>query len=73
MPTFLIFNNYELDKIIELYPNSLDELKQSKILPPDKLKYHGEEIKKHNKNVEEVPPHIYYSSWRGALKKMLVK
>ena len=44
IPAYYIFNNDELDKIIELMPKSRQELENSKILTDVKLKLHGEEI-----------------------------
>ena len=37
-------NNEELDKLVELRPKTLEELKNSNILPEIKVKTHGEEI-----------------------------
>ena len=44
VPAYYVFNNEELDKLIELRPMSLDELKNSNILAPIKVKTHGELI-----------------------------
>ena len=43
-PAYYVFNNEELDKLIELRPNNLEELKNSNILAPIKVKTHGELI-----------------------------
>ena len=43
-PAYYVFNNEELDKLVELRPKSLDELKNSNILAPIKVKTHGELI-----------------------------
>ena len=42
VPAYYIFTNDEFDKIIELRPNTIDELE--KILSPIKIKCHGKEI-----------------------------
>lgn len=42
VPSYYIFTNDEFDKIIELRPNTIDELE--KILSPIKIKCHGKEI-----------------------------
>ena len=44
IPAYYVFTNDELDKILELMPKNLEELKNSKILSPIKIKVHGEEI-----------------------------
>ena len=43
-PAYYVFNNEELDKLVELRPKSLEELKNSNILAPIKVKTHGELI-----------------------------
>ena len=42
VPAYYIFTNDEFDKIIELRPNTIDELE--KILSPIKIKCHVKEI-----------------------------
>ena len=44
IPAYYIFNNDELDKLVELRPKSLKELNEMKILSPIKVKTHGENI-----------------------------
>ena len=44
IPAYYVFTNDELDKIIELKPSSLEELKKLNILNPVKIKTHGEQI-----------------------------
>ncbi len=44
IPAYYVFNNDELDKIIELMPTSIEELKKSKILSEVKINSHGKEI-----------------------------
>lgn len=44
IPAYYIFTNDELEDIIELMPKSIDELKESGILPNIKLAKHGELI-----------------------------
>lgn len=52
IPAYYIFNNEELDKLLEVRPKSIDELKEAKILTDIKIKVHGEviinEINKNN-------------------------
>ena len=43
-PAYYVFNNEELDKLVELRPMTLEELKNSNILAPIKVKTHGELI-----------------------------
>lgn len=52
LPAYYIFNNDELDQLIELKPKTLNELKNAKILSPIKIKTHGESIiEEINKNL----------------------
>lgn len=44
IPAYYVFTNDELDKIIELRPKTLEELKKLNILTPVKIKTHGEKI-----------------------------
>ena len=44
LPAYYVFTNEELDKLVELRPKSLEELKNANILTPVKIKIHGEEI-----------------------------
>ena len=44
IPAYYVFTNDELDKLVEIKPKTLDELKKSNILTPVKIKTHGEEI-----------------------------
>ena len=44
IPAYYIFDNEELDKLVELVPKTLEELNNSKILPDIKIKCHGKEI-----------------------------
>ena len=44
VPAYYVFNNEELDKLVELRPRSLEELKNSNVLAPIKVKTHGELI-----------------------------
>ena len=46
IPAYYIFNNEELDKILELMPKNKQELENAKILSDVKLKLHGDEILK---------------------------
>lgn len=50
IPAYYIFTNDELDKLVELRPRTIEELKNINILTPIKIKMHGEliinEIKK---------------------------
>ena len=44
IPAYYVFTNEELDKIVELAPKSLNELKSSNILSSIKIKAHGDKI-----------------------------
>lgn len=44
IPAYYIYTNEELDKLVELRPKSLEELKSLNILSPVKIKTHGELI-----------------------------
>lgn len=44
IPAYYIFNNKELDKIIELMPKTLNELRRSGVISEVKCKLHGDEI-----------------------------
>ena len=44
MPAYYIFTNEELDKLVELKPKTIEELKKLNILSPVKIKTHGEII-----------------------------
>lgn len=44
IPAYYVLTNDELDKIVELRPKTLDELKKINILTPIKIKKHGEKI-----------------------------
>lgn len=44
MPAYYVFTNDELDKIVELRPKTLEELKNLNILTAIKIKTHGEKI-----------------------------
>lgn len=44
VPAYYVFNDAELEMIIEQRPHNIEELK--KILTPIKIKVHGEEILK---------------------------
>lgn len=44
IPAYYVFTNEELEKIAELRPNSLDELRRANILAPIKIKTHGDAI-----------------------------
>ena len=44
IPPYYIFTNDELEKLIELKPKTLDELKEAKILSDIKVNIHGREI-----------------------------
>lgn len=43
-PAYYVFNNEELDKLVELRPKTLENLENSRILTPIKVKTHGELI-----------------------------
>lgn len=44
IPAYYVFNNDELEKILELMPKTIDALKKSKILPDVKINFHGKDI-----------------------------
>lgn len=44
IPAYYVFNNEELDKLVEIRPRTLDELKESNVLSSIKIKTHGELI-----------------------------
>ena len=44
VPAYYVFTNDELDKLIEVRPQSIEALKKSNILTPIKIKTHGELI-----------------------------
>lgn len=44
IPAYYVFTNDELDKLVELRPKSIDELKSFNILTPVKIKTHGKII-----------------------------
>ncbi len=44
IPAYYVFTNEELDKLVEYKPKSIEELKKLNILPPIKIKTHGEQI-----------------------------
>ena len=44
IPAYYVFSNDELDKLVELKPKTIDELKNFNILTPIKIKTHGEKI-----------------------------
>ena len=44
IPAYYVFTNDELEKLVELRPTSIDELKKLNILTPVKIKTHGESI-----------------------------
>ena len=44
IPAYYVFTNDELDKLVELRPKTIEELKKSNILTPIKIKTHGETI-----------------------------
>lgn len=44
IPPYYVFNNEELERLIAEKPKTVEELKQLKILPPVKIKVHGEGI-----------------------------
>lgn len=44
LPPYYIFDNKELDKLVELTPKTLEELKQTKILTEIRLRMHGQAI-----------------------------
>lgn len=44
IPAYYVFTNDELDKLLELMPRTIEELKESNILTPVKIKAHGKYI-----------------------------
>ena len=44
IPAYYVFTNEELDKLIEVRPKTIEELKNANILTPIKIKTHGEKI-----------------------------
>ena len=44
IPAYYVFTNEELDRLVELRPKTIEELKSTNILTPIKLKTHGEKI-----------------------------
>lgn len=44
IPAYYVFTNDELDKLVELRPKTIEELKKSNILTSIKIKTHGETI-----------------------------
>lgn len=44
IPAYYVFNNTELDKIVEIMPKSIEELRDTKILTDVKINSHGKEI-----------------------------
>lgn len=44
IPAYYVFTNIELEKLVELKPPTIDELKKLNILSPVKIKTHGEYI-----------------------------
>ena len=44
IPAYYVFTNEELDKLVELKPKTIEELKEVNILTPIKIKTHGESI-----------------------------
>ena len=44
IPAYYIFTNDELEKLLEIKPSTLDDLKNANILPSIKIKTHGQEI-----------------------------
>jgi len=44
IPAYYVFTNDELEKLVELRPKTIEELKNANILTPIKLKTHGEKI-----------------------------
>ncbi len=54
IPAYYIFTNEELDKIIEIMPKTIEELKNAKILTPIKVKMHGDVIVKEINKVTNI-------------------
>lgn len=44
IPAYFVYTNDELDKLVELRPKTIDELKNANILTLIKIKTHGEAI-----------------------------
>ena len=44
IPAYYVFTNDELDKLLELMPKTIEELKKANILSPVKIKVHGKYI-----------------------------
>ena len=44
IPAYYVFTNEELDKLVEIMPNTIDGLESLNILSPIKIKTHGKEI-----------------------------
>ena len=44
IPLYYVFTNDELDKVLELMPKTIEELKKANILSPVKIKVHGKYI-----------------------------
>ncbi len=44
IPAYYVFTNDELDKLVELRPKTIEELKNANTLTPIKIKTHGEKI-----------------------------
>ena len=44
IPLYYVFTNDELDKLLELMPKTIEELKKANILSPVKIKVHGKYI-----------------------------
>ena len=44
IPAYFVYTNDELDKLVELRPKTIDELKKANILTLIKIKTHGEAI-----------------------------
>ena len=44
IPAYYVFNNDELEKILEILPKTFEDLKKSKILTDVKINSHGKEI-----------------------------
>ena len=44
LPAYYIFTNEELDKLVEIRPKTIEELKKANILTPVKIQTHGASI-----------------------------
>lgn len=44
IPAYYVYTNDEMDKLIEIRPKSIEELKNANIISPVKIKTHGEKI-----------------------------